>query len=122
MKYIKTLEKAQEDQVCIAKGICDQKQAKCQAVAEWQDAFNALLTFSDESKDETPIYLGDKKHMAQGAASATSAFSTSGLAANSALSQPEGFGTSLSAALASRIFADTQANDIYEEFIDADDN
>ena len=76
----------------------------------------------DESEDETPVCLGDKKHAVQGAASAAPAPSTSGPAGNGALPQPEGSGVSSSAALASRIFADTQANGIYEEFMDADDD
>ena len=122
MKYIETLEKAREDQVRIVKGIRDQERAKRQAVAEWQDALNAPLIFLDESEDETPVCLVDKKHAAQGAASAAPASLTLGPAGNGALPQPEGSGASLSAALASRIFADTQANGIYEEFMDADDD
>ena len=122
MKYIETLEKAQEDQVRIVKGICDQERAKRRAVTERQDALNAPLMLSDESEDKTPMCLGDKKHAPQGAASAAPAPSTSGPAANGALPQPEGSGVSSSAALASRIFADTQANGIYEEFMDADDD
>ena len=66
--------------------------------------------------------LRDKKHAAQGAASAAPAPSTSGPAGNGPLPQPEGSGAPLSVALASRIFADTQANGIYEEFMDADDD
>ena len=76
----------------------------------------------DESEDETPVYLGDKKHAAQGIASAAPAPSTLGPAGNGALSQPEGSGASLSTAFASRIFADTQANGIYKEFMDADND
>ena len=107
MKYIKTLEKAREDQVCIVKGICDQERAKRRVVAERQDSLNAPLMLPDESEDETSVCLGDKKHAAQGAASAAPAPSISGPAANGALPQPEGSGASSSAALASRIFADT---------------
>ncbi len=107
MKYIKTLEKAREDQVRIVKGICDQERAKRRAVAERQEALKAPLILPDESEDETPVCLGDKKHAAQGAASAAPTTSTSGPAASGTLPKPEVSGASSSATLAGRIFADT---------------
>lgn len=63
MKYIETLEKAQEKQIRIIKGICDQEQAKPRAVMEWQEALKAPLLLSDESEDEILVCLGDKKHV-----------------------------------------------------------
>ncbi|WP_375449249.1 hypothetical protein [uncultured Nostoc sp.] len=122
MKYIETLEKARKDQVRIIKGICNQERAKRRAVAEWQDVLKASLTLLDESEDKTLVCLRDKRHTAQGAASVAPVSSTSNPAANGTLPQPEGSGASLSATLASRIFADTQANGIYEEFMNADDD
>ncbi len=121
MKYIKTLEKAREDQVWIIKGIRDQERAKRRRVAERQEALKAPLILPDESEDETPVCLRDKKDAAQGAASAAPTASTSRPATSSTLPKPEGCGSSLSATLAGRIFADTQAHGMYEEFLNADD-
>ncbi len=121
MKYIETLEKAREDQVCIVKGIRDQEQVKRRAVAERQKALKAPLILPDKSEDETPVCLEDKKHAAQGAASAAPTTSTSGSAASGTLPKPEGSGTLLSATLVGRIFADTQAHGMYEEFLNAND-
>ncbi len=64
MKYIKTLEKAREDQICIVKSIRDQERAKRRAVAERQEVLNAPLILSDKSEDESPVCLGDKKYAA----------------------------------------------------------
>lgn len=64
MRYIKTLEKAQEDQIHIVKDIRDQEQAKCQAVIKQQEALKAPLTLLNESEDKTLVCLGDKKHAA----------------------------------------------------------
>ncbi len=51
MKYIKTLEKMQEDQVYIVKSICDQEWAKREAVAKWQEAFKAPQILPDKNKN-----------------------------------------------------------------------
>ncbi len=122
MKYIETLEKAREDQVRIVKSICDQERAKRKAVMERQEALKAPLILSDESENEIPVWLGDKKDVAQGATSATPTASTSRPAASGTLPKPEGSGASSSATLAGRIFADTQAHGMYEEFLNADDD
>ncbi len=121
MKYIETLEKAREDQVCIVKGICDQGRAKRRAVAERQEALKAPLILPDESEDKTPVCLRDKKHAARGVASTAPTTSTSGPATSGSLPKPEGSGASSSAMLVGRIFADTQAHGMYEEFLNAND-
>ncbi len=121
MKYIKTLEKAREDQVCIVKGICDQERAKCRTVVERQKALKASLILPDESEDKIPMCLGDKKHAAQSIASAAPTTLTSGSATSGTFSKPKGSGASLSVTLADRIFADTQAHTMYNKFLNADD-
>lgn len=65
--------------------------------------------------------LGDKKHAAQGVASATPTTLTLGLATNSTLPKPESSSTSLSITLVGCIFTNTQAYDMYKEFLNADD-
>lgn len=82
----------------------------------------APRTFPDKSEDETLVCLGDKKHEVQSAPSAAPTPSTLGLTANGTISQPEDSDTSSSVTLAGRIFADSQANDMYKEFMDADDD
>ncbi len=107
MKYIKTLEKAREDQVCIVKSICDQEQAKREIVTEQQELLKALLVLPDESEDKTNICLRDKKYAAQGAASATPTTLILGLATNDTFLKPEGFNALSFAILTGCIFADT---------------
>lgn len=106
MKYIKTLEKVRENQVCIVKSICDQEQAKREIVAEQQELLKALLVLPDESEDKTNMCLGDKKHAAQDAASVTPTTSILGLATNDTFLKPEGSNALSFAMLTGRIFAD----------------
>ncbi len=63
--------------------------------------------------------LEDKKYIAEDAAFAAPTASILGPAASGTLPKPEGSGASLSAILASRIFTDTQAHDMYKEFLNA---
>ncbi len=60
--------------------------------------------------------------MAQGTASDAATTPTSGLAASGILQKPESSCTLLSAIFTGRIFADTEAHGMYEEFLNADDD
>lgn len=99
---------------------CDQKRANCRAVAERQEAFKALLILSNESKNKTPIYLGEKKYAVQVAAAAASTTLALGPVVSSTPPKLESFGVSLS--VTAHIFADTQAHGMYEEFLNTDEN
>lgn len=61
MRYIETLEAAQEDQVCIIKGLQEQQQAKRWAVMARHEALKPPIVVLHESDNESPICLGDKK-------------------------------------------------------------